>query len=96
MSKIKLLYATGNNTGGALKHVIDLATHLDREKFEISAVLTKKNQIFETRAAIAKLRNCHINVKHINMNRMISLMDIVALINICNYSATEKYKKDEK
>jgi glycosyltransferase involved in cell wall biosynthesis len=91
MRKFKLLYAIGNNSGGSLKNVIDLATHLNREKFEISVVLSKKNQIYETKVAISKLSSCNIDIKYINMNRSISLMDIVTLINIYFYLKKQKF-----
>jgi glycosyltransferase involved in cell wall biosynthesis len=91
MSKIKLLYAIGNNSGGSLKNVIDIATHLNKEKFEISVVLTKKNQNHETKVAISKLNNCSIDIKYINMSRAVSLMDIIALINIYFYLKKQKF-----
>jgi glycosyltransferase involved in cell wall biosynthesis len=91
MDKIKLLYAIGNNSGGALKNVVDLATHLNKEKFEIFVVLTKKNQIVETQIAISKLSQCNINIKPVNMSRTVSSMDMLALINIYLYLKKQKF-----
>ncbi len=89
--KIKLLYALGCNSGGALKNVIDLATHLDLQKFEIYIALSGKNQIPETQIAISKIEKKKINIHYIDIPETISPADLISLVKISSYLKKNKF-----
>jgi glycosyltransferase involved in cell wall biosynthesis len=85
MRKIKLLYATGANGGGALKNITDLATHLNPENFEISVVLSTGKQSIETQIAVSKIERKQIHIKYIPIPKTISPADIISLVKIYFY-----------
>ena len=85
MKKIKILYAIASNSGGSLKNVTDLVTHLNHESFEITVVLSSNRQIQETQIAISKIKKMNINIKYIDIRHTISLFDIFSFIKIYYY-----------
>jgi glycosyltransferase involved in cell wall biosynthesis len=91
MKKIRLLYAIGSNSGGALKNVTDLATHLDPERFEIFIILSSLKQIVETQMAISKIKKKKIDIQYINISPIISLTDIISVVKIYFYLKKNKF-----
>jgi glycosyltransferase involved in cell wall biosynthesis len=91
MGKIKLLYAIGSTSGGALKNVADLATHLDQERFEIFVVLSNNKQVAETQIIVSKIKKKGIRIKYIYISETISLMDIISFVRICFYLRKNKF-----
>ena len=91
MKKIKLLYAIGSNSGGALKNVTDLATHLDGESFEIFIILSNNRQVFETQIAVSKIKKKKIGIKYIDIPQRISPLDIISFVKIYFYLKKSKF-----
>jgi glycosyltransferase involved in cell wall biosynthesis len=91
MGKIKLLYATGANGGGALKNVTDLATHLDPENFEIFVVLSTGKQSLEMQTAVSKIKKKKINIKYIPIPQTISPIDVISLVKIYFYLKQNRF-----
>jgi glycosyltransferase involved in cell wall biosynthesis len=91
IKKIKLLYATGSNSGGALKNVADLATHLNPERFEISIVLSSNKQVLETQIAVSKIKRKGISIQYIYISETISITDIISFVKICFYLRKNKF-----
>jgi len=85
MKRIKILFAIASNSGGSLKNVTDLATHLDQKNYEISVVLSSNRQIQETQIAVSKMKKKNINIQYIDIRQTISLFDILSFIKIYCY-----------
>lgn len=91
MQKKKILLCLEATEGGALKHIIYLATKLDREKFDITVCLStlRSPQIFP---AIATLKNLGIAVVEIQMVRNISpVPDLLAFLKIFFLLGRERF-----
>ena len=92
MSKIKILYALESAGGGTLKHVVYLATKLDKNKFDITVVLSDENYEKNTPNAVLLLRQCGIQVDFIPMTKRFSpISDIYTLAKICSYLKTRQF-----
>lgn len=88
--KIKILYGLEASSGGALKHVVYLATHLDRNFFDITVILSLRDS--ETYIAIDKLRTIGINVIVMSMSRDINFLnDFLCLFSITKYLLKNKF-----
>lgn len=92
MKKIRVLIVLEATEGGAARHVVDLASLLDKERFEISLIISiLRNSFFHS--TIKELRKKGVIVTEISMRRNISpLADLCSLIKIWKYT---RYKKHD-
>jgi glycosyltransferase involved in cell wall biosynthesis len=92
MDKIKILYALESAGGGTLKHVVYLATGLDKSKFDITVVLPDKNYEADTLIAVALLRQCGIHIDIIRIVKRFSpVRDSYALLKLCSYLKNRQF-----
>ena len=92
MSKIKLLYALESAGGGTLKHVVYLATKLDKSKFDITVVLPDENYEKDTSNAVRLLRQSGIQIDIIPMVKRFSpISDMHALLKIRSYLKKRRF-----
>ena len=92
MSKIKILYALESAGGGTLKHVVYLATKLDKNIFDITVVLPDENYEKDTPTAMLQLRQCGVQIDIIPMTKRFSpFSDIYVLPKICSYLKLRRF-----
>ena len=92
ISKIKILYALESAGGGTLKHVVYLATRLDKNKFDITIVLPDENYEQDTPTAILLLKQSGVQIDIIPMTKRLSpFSNIYALPKICSYLRTRQF-----
>ena len=92
MNRIKILYALESAGGGTLKHVVYLATRLDKNKFDITVVLPDENYEKDTPTAILRLRQCGVQIDIISMAKhFYPVNDIYILPKICSYLKTRQF-----
>ena len=82
MKKIKILYGLEASGGGALKHLVYLVTHLNREIFDITIILSnKRNENISEEVYRMKLAGAKLEI--IPMKRgIIPISDLVSFIKI--------------
>ena len=68
----KILFALEATSGGALKHLLYLATHLDKSLFDVTVILST-NRSAESADAIKRLTDQGIKVKGMTMSRSLNL-----------------------
>jgi glycosyltransferase involved in cell wall biosynthesis len=91
MRKVKILYGLEAAGGGALKHVTYLATHLNKEIFDITIILSdlRKENI---ECEVDKIRNSGVRIIFIPITRNINLVkDIFIFVKIYNHIKNHKY-----
>jgi hypothetical protein len=82
----RLLYALESAGGGTLKHVVYLATMLDKDKFDITVVLPDEHYEKDTQKSVLLLRQHEVQVDVIPVVKCFSLFsDIHALYKIYSY-----------
>lgn len=91
INKIKILYALEAAGGGALRHVTNLATHLDNKRFEIRVVIPNTNYAKDTKQAIYKMTNAGVAVDVIKINKKLSVYDLNSFYHIYCYLKTHKF-----
>ena len=89
--KIKLLYGLEAAAGGALKHLTYLVTHLDKEVFEVTVILSAKRPDTK-RSEIEKMKQGGTRVIELAMERKFSpLKDLSALYKIVRHLSRNSY-----
>lgn len=89
--KIKLLYGLEAAAGGALKHLIYLATHLDKDLFDITVVISNKRG-GDIGLLIQKMIQCEVKVIEMPMRREIRIIkDLILIFKICRLIYKRKY-----
>ena len=78
MQKIKILYGLEAAGGGALKHLIYLATRLDNRYFDITVILSNQRQE-NIDCELTKLQNAGVKVHIMPIRRNIHPGDIILL-----------------
>jgi len=92
MCKIKILYALESAGGGTLKHVVYLATRLDKNKFDVTVVLPDENYEKDTPAAVSVLRKCGVQVDIIPMVKWFSpINDIHIFLKTGSYLKNRRF-----
>jgi glycosyltransferase involved in cell wall biosynthesis len=91
MVKIKILYALESAGGGTLKHVVYLATKLDKDKFDITIALPDENYEKDTHKAISVLKQNGIHIDIIPMVKKLTVRDIAMFIKIRKYLKKRKF-----
>jgi glycosyltransferase involved in cell wall biosynthesis len=91
MSKIRILYGLEAAGGGALKHLVYLVTRLDRQKFEITVILSNlRDENIESE--IRKMRDSGTNVLLMPIHRRINpFKDMMALYAIYRNVRKNRY-----
>ncbi|MBN2302038.1 MAG: glycosyltransferase family 4 protein [Lentisphaerae bacterium] len=89
--KLRVCQIIEATTGGAKRHVVDLATHLNADRFDTTVICsTLRDKSFQN--DIAVMRNTGIEVAVIQMTRHISpLRDIASLIKILRFLKRGKF-----
>lgn len=82
--RIKILYGLEAASGGALKHLIYLTTHLDKNIFDITVILSPR--LRDAELEIDKLKAIGIKIIEISMCREVSLVkDCISLCKIIRF-----------
>jgi glycosyltransferase involved in cell wall biosynthesis len=92
MNKIRLLYALESAGGGTLKHVVYLATMLDKDKFDITVVLPDEHYENDTQKSVLLLKHHKVQIDVIPMVKRFSMFsDIHALHKIYSYLKSRRF-----
>lgn len=90
MKKIKILYGLEAAGGGALKHLVYLATRLSEKYFDITVILSNKRGE-NIDCEITKLINANIQVIIMPIKRQIHLSDVKVLCKLVSVMGKGKY-----
>jgi glycosyltransferase involved in cell wall biosynthesis len=89
--KIRILYGIEAAEGGALKHVVYLALHLDRRLFDITVMLSTR-RTDKVYAEMDKLRAAGVTVIELDMERTITpKKDLAALLSLYAHLGRHAY-----
>ena len=87
-----MLYALESAGGGTLKHVVYLATKLDKNKFDITIALPGKNYEKDTPIAILRLRQYGVQIDTIPMAKRLSPFSVISVLpKICSYLRVRRF-----
>lgn len=90
MSKINILYGLEAASGGALKHLTYLVTHLSKEKFDITVILSNLRKDIKEHE-INQIKSTGVKLIFLPIKREICFSDLIILYKLFIYIRNNKF-----